>query len=259
MYIVDNCLHCALYQESSSHNRMCDDGKKRDWFGTEIIRFLSGSWFVHACPQLITATRDYANKARDPLRGLAILRDRYFPARTKRWTNVGLLLAHRLRRWPNIKPTLVQRPATVGLGFSNPRKRRIYFCWWTSEVDRPGVKTRVNQPSTPQSVPSGSARWPWPWPTFARTPSEHGTSNPCLVNAGPASATLAQYEARTSRGFGGGFRSIILCCFTNLRGASIMASLHRQVFKINPPEDVDLMISSHVTHQRAAAARHVIA
>ena len=25
-----------------------------------------------------------------------------------RCTNVGLMLAHRLRRWPNIKPTLVQ-------------------------------------------------------------------------------------------------------------------------------------------------------
>ena len=32
-------------------------------------------------------------------------------AQTKRLTNVGLMLVHRLRRWPNIKSTLVQRIA----------------------------------------------------------------------------------------------------------------------------------------------------
>ena len=30
------------------------------------------------------------------------------PANTTHWNNVGLMLAHRLRRWPNIKPTLFQ-------------------------------------------------------------------------------------------------------------------------------------------------------
>ena len=30
------------------------------------------------------------------------------PANTRHWTNVGLMLAHRLRRRPNINPTLVQ-------------------------------------------------------------------------------------------------------------------------------------------------------
>ena len=29
--------------------------------------------------------------------------------RTRRLTNVGLRLVHRLRRWPNIKPALVKR------------------------------------------------------------------------------------------------------------------------------------------------------
>ena len=31
-----------------------------------------------------------------------------YPANTRHQTNAGLLLAHRLRRWPNIKPTLVR-------------------------------------------------------------------------------------------------------------------------------------------------------
>ena len=36
------------------------------------------------------------------------------PANTRRWTNVGLMLAHRLRRWANIKPTLIQRLVFAG-------------------------------------------------------------------------------------------------------------------------------------------------
>ena len=28
-----------------------------------------------------------------------------YPANMRRWPNVGVLLAHRLRRWPNSKPT----------------------------------------------------------------------------------------------------------------------------------------------------------
>ena len=31
------------------------------------------------------------------------------PINTRSWTNVGIMLAHRLRRWPDIKPTLGQR------------------------------------------------------------------------------------------------------------------------------------------------------
>ena len=30
---------------------------------------------------------------------------------------LGLMLAHRLRRWPNIKPALVQRLVFAGFGF----------------------------------------------------------------------------------------------------------------------------------------------
>ena len=31
----------------------------------------------------------------------------------KRWTNVGLILSHRLRRWPKFYPTIFQRPVFV--------------------------------------------------------------------------------------------------------------------------------------------------
>ena len=37
-----------------------------------------------------------------------------YPANMRRWLNVGLLLAHRLRRWPNSKPTLGQRLMFAG-------------------------------------------------------------------------------------------------------------------------------------------------
>ena len=38
-------------------------------------------------------------------------------ANTTRWTNVGSMLAHRLRRRPNIEPTLVQRVVLAGMFF----------------------------------------------------------------------------------------------------------------------------------------------
>ena len=39
----------------------------------------------------------------------------YIPANTRRSPNVGLLLAHRLRRWPNINPTLGERLVFAGI------------------------------------------------------------------------------------------------------------------------------------------------
>ena len=38
------------------------------------------------------------------------------PANTGRIANAGLMLVHRLRRWPNIKPALAQRLVFVGVG-----------------------------------------------------------------------------------------------------------------------------------------------
>ena len=40
--------------------------------------------------------------------------DQSEPANTRRWTNVGLMLGQRRRRWANIKPTLVQRLVLAG-------------------------------------------------------------------------------------------------------------------------------------------------
>ena len=40
------------------------------------------------------------------------------PANTRRWPNVGIKLAHRLRCCPNISPTLDQRPVLAGKGGS---------------------------------------------------------------------------------------------------------------------------------------------
>ena len=37
------------------------------------------------------------------------------PANTRCWPNAGPILAHRLRRWPSIKPALVQRLVFAGL------------------------------------------------------------------------------------------------------------------------------------------------
>ena len=40
------------------------------------------------------------------------------PANTKRWHSAGLMLAHRLRRWSNIKPALCQHLVFAGISIS---------------------------------------------------------------------------------------------------------------------------------------------
>ena len=37
-----------------------------------------------------------------------------WPADTRRWINVGLMLVHRLRHWTNVKPTLLERLVSAG-------------------------------------------------------------------------------------------------------------------------------------------------
>ena len=39
-----------------------------------------------------------------------------YPANTTRWNNDGLMLDHRLRRWPNLKTFLFQRVVIAGIG-----------------------------------------------------------------------------------------------------------------------------------------------
>ena len=41
--------------------------------------------------------------------------NRVDPANTKRSASAGVMLAHRLRRWPNIMPALVQRVVLPGV------------------------------------------------------------------------------------------------------------------------------------------------
>ena len=65
---------------------------------------------------------------------------------TRHWTNVSLMLVHRLRRWTNIKLTLVQRPMPISvisrinifllllrcvqLGFNTPFDPTSTLAWW---------------------------------------------------------------------------------------------------------------------------------
>ena len=47
----------------------------------------------------------------------------YIPANTRRWTIAGLMLGHRLRRWPNIELTMVQRLVFARMIIDNSRQR----------------------------------------------------------------------------------------------------------------------------------------
>ena len=44
-----------------------------------------------------------------------VIQREWFPANTRRLPNAGLMLAQRLRRWPNIKPALGEYIVSVGL------------------------------------------------------------------------------------------------------------------------------------------------
>ena len=56
-----------------------------------------------------------------------------YPANTRRWTNAGLMLAHRLRRWPNISPALIQSFVSTGtvclLGYIQIKREALPRCW----------------------------------------------------------------------------------------------------------------------------------
>ena len=46
------------------------------------------------------------------------------PVRTRRWPAAGLMLVHRLRRWPNIRPAAGQRLVFTG---ESPRKFEVQY------------------------------------------------------------------------------------------------------------------------------------
>ena len=58
------------------------------------------------------------------------------PANTTHWNNVGLMLGHRLRRWPNIKPTLFQCVVFAGTWYMDK-----YHCVITTNIP---FNTRCN-------------------------------------------------------------------------------------------------------------------
>ena len=47
-----------------------------------------------------------------------------YPANMRRWPNVGLRLAHRLRRWANRKPTLAHIPCLLDSDYTVDTRRR---------------------------------------------------------------------------------------------------------------------------------------
>ena len=51
-----------------------------------------------------------------------------FPVDTRRWSNVGLTLVHRLRRWTNFKPTLIQRLVSAGLYLKSKQLLHLLYC-----------------------------------------------------------------------------------------------------------------------------------
>ena len=82
---------------------------------------------------------------------------RLYPANTRRWTNADLMLAHRLRRWPNIKSALVQRLMFAGYHWKLLEyriKKQIYLVglfvkratfWWTRLIyqSKTGIDIKV--------------------------------------------------------------------------------------------------------------------
>ena len=54
------------------------------------------------------------------MRGVESMSGRDSPANTRRWTNVGLMLGQRRRRWANINTTLVQCLVFAGISHYQP-------------------------------------------------------------------------------------------------------------------------------------------
>ena len=67
------------------------------------------------------------------------------PVNTWRWTNGGLILGHRLRRWPSIKPPLIQRHVFT--------RNDYRFCLAQSLLSRTSWELICLCNSGPQSAP----------------------------------------------------------------------------------------------------------
>ena len=90
-----------------------------------------------------------------------------FPANTRHWANVGLLLSHRLRRWANINPALTQclcllcyLPPTGILvskkqTVSSPLTRKDPMLWGASLTERSEVECSASNRQGSNSVSGG--------------------------------------------------------------------------------------------------------
>ena len=67
----------------------------------------------------------------------------FLSANTRRWSNVALILGRRLRRWPNIKPTLDHHIVyTVTWRWRNAENLRIYTVYpWVCPPPLPASQT----------------------------------------------------------------------------------------------------------------------
>ena len=119
-------------------------------------------------------------------------------------SNVGLMLSHRLRRRPSLKPMLVQ--PRVFLGEKNWDAHREILLQY-GPVCIP-VETR-RWPGAVLMLVQYLRRWPNISPALGqcllfpgkgvstRPPNKHGSLTTCWFNAGPSSTTLAQHWTST--------------------------------------------------------------
>ena len=65
-----------------------------------------------------------------------------FPADTRRWINVGLALVHRLRRWTNAKPTLIQRLESAGIitAYFFAEVMVVFIPWYTTSEHATAIR-----------------------------------------------------------------------------------------------------------------------
>ena len=62
------------------------------------------------------------------------------PANTRRWINVVLMLGHRLRRWPDFEPALVQRLGRYITQYTRDVKTMLVKCGARVVDDEPPLK-----------------------------------------------------------------------------------------------------------------------
>ena len=119
---------------------------------------------------------------------------------TRRWHNVGPLLAHHLRRWANISPVLGYRvvfDATLNVVQHHRPRANINPAFAQSMV--PVLQPACSRPTDYGWMNTSQHRWRSPniYKTLGRCRpdpqhSKHGALNQCWFYAGPASQKVGQ-------------------------------------------------------------------